>query len=403
MKSRNLALSCILAAACVACGGGGGPRAVDQVPLRLERVFAALAPFQQPVAMMQAPSDATRWFVVEQSGRVRTFDNNPLAATATVFLDIAARVTSGGETGLLGLAFHPAFPADPRVYVFYSHTDPALGLVSRLSEFTSLDGGLTLDGSQSQERIVLVIRQPESNHNGGGIAFGPDGFLYAGIGDGGGANDQHGAIGNAQSETTLLGKMLRIDVSSGVGSSLYRIPGDNPFAGNPFCGTDGTGLQACPEIFAVGFRNPWRWSFDRLTGELWVADVGQGALEEVNRVTLGGNYGWRCFEGTRDTRLGCGTSASEKTPPIAEYGRGLGASVTGGYVYRGSAQPRLAGRYIFGDFVSGTLFNIPADLQPTARLTAGFPSALNISSFAESLDGEVFAVDYNGALYRIAE
>lgn len=134
-----------------------------------------------------------------------------------------------------------------------------------------------------------------------------------------------------------------------------------------------------------------------------MADVGQGALEEVNRVVLGGNYGWRCFEGTRDTGLGCGTSASEKSEPVAEYGRDLGASVTGGYVYRGSAQPRLAGRYIFADFISGTLFNIPADQQPTARLTAGFPSALNISSFAESLDGEVFAVDYNGALYRIAQ
>jgi glucose/arabinose dehydrogenase len=374
---------------------------VDQLSLRLERVFAALAPFQQPVAMIQAPNDAARWFVVEQGGRVRVFDNNPLAATATVFLDIAARVTSEGETGLLGLAFHPAFPADPRVYVFYSHTDPNLGLVSRLSEFRSTDGGLTLNAEP--ESIVLTIRKPEGNHNGGGIAFGPDGFLYAGIGDGGGANDQHGTIGNAQSETTLLGKMLRIDVSSGMGSSLYRIPSDNPFAGNPFCGAGGTGLQACPEIFALGFRNPWRWSFDRLTRELWVADVGQGALEEVNRVALGGNYGWRCFEGTRDTGLGCGTSASEKTPPIAEYGRELGASVTGGYVYRGSALPRLAGRYVFADFISGTLFNIPADQQPTARLTAGFASGLNISSFAESLDGEIFAVDYQGALYRIAQ
>jgi glucose/arabinose dehydrogenase len=400
MKARSAALAC-MAAASVACGGGGSPRPADQVPLRLERVFAALAPFQQPVAMMQAPNDATRWFVVEQGGRILAFDNNPLAATTTVFLDIAARVTSGGETGLLGLAFHPAFLTDPRVYVFYSHTDPTLGLVSRLSEFRSTDGGVKLNADP--ERVLLTLSQPEPNHNGGNIAFGPDGFLYAGIGDGGGANDQHGSIGNAQSETTLLGKMLRIDVSSGVGSSLYRVPSDNPFAGNSSCGIDGTGSLPCPEIFAIGFRNPWRWSFDRLTRELWVADVGQGVLEEVNRVVLGGNYGWRCFEGTRDTGLGCGTSASEKSEPVAEYGRDLGASVTGGYVYRGSAQPRLAGRYIFADFISGTLFNIPADQQPTARLTAGFPSALNISSFAESLDGEVFAVDYNGALYRIAQ
>jgi glucose/arabinose dehydrogenase len=372
---------------------------VDQVPLRLERVFAALPPFQQPVAMMQPPRDGTRWLVVEQAGRVHAFANNPLVATTTLFLDIAARVTSGGEMGLLGFAFHPAFPTDPRVYAFYSHTD-AQGLVSRLSEFTSADGGRTAD--VSSERIVLTIRKPESNHNGGGIAFGPDGFLYAGIGDGGGANDQHGTIGNGQSETTLLGKMLRIDVSSGVGAFLYRIPVGNPFRGNPFCGACGSASQACPEIFAIGFRNPWRWSFDRRTRELWVADVGQAALEEVNRVVLGGNYGWRCLEGTRDTGLACGTSATPKSPPLAEYGRD-GASVTGGYVYRGSAQPRLVGRYIFGDFVSGRLFNIPAEQQPSVRLTAGFPSNLNISSFGESVDGEVFVVDYNGALYRVAE
>jgi glucose/arabinose dehydrogenase len=197
--------------------------------------------------------------------------------------------------------------------------------------------------------------------------------------------------------------MLRIDVTSGVGSSLYRIPPGNPFLGNPFCGAGGTGLQACPEIFATGFRNPWRWSFDRSTDQLWVADVGQGALEEVNRVVLGGNYGWRCFEGTRDTGLGCGTSPVEKSPPVAEYGRDLGASVTGGYVYRGSRLPRLHGRYIFADFVSGTLFNIPANQQPTVRLTTGFPTGLNISSFAESFEGEIFVVDYQGAVYRIAE
>jgi glucose/arabinose dehydrogenase len=406
MKACAATLASILFATTVACGGGGGgdgPRlpAVGQVSLRLERVFAALPPFQQPVAMIQAPNDAARWFVVEQGGRVRVFANTPPTSTTELFLDISARVEPGGETGLLGLAFHPAFPADPRVYAFYSHNDPALGLVSRLSEFTSRDGGVTLDASR--ERIVLTIRKPEANHNGGGIAFGPDGFLYAGIGDGGGANDQHGTIGNAQSETTLLGKMLRIDVSSGVGSSLYRIPSDNPFAGNPFCGIDGSGSRPCPEIFAVGFRNPWRWSFDRLTRELWVADVGQGALEEVNRVVLGGNYGWRCFEATRDTGLGCGTSVLEHSAPVAEYGRDLGGSVTGGYVYRGSAQPRLAGRYIFGDFISGTVFNIPADQQPTLRLTGGLPSNLNISSFAESVDGEIFALDYQGALYRIAQ
>ena len=407
MNARASMLVSTLFAASVACsdGGGGegsaGPPPADEVPVRVERVFAALPPFQQPVAMMQAPNDAARWFVVEQGGRVLAFDNNPLVATTTLVLDITTRVTSGGELGLLGLAFHPAFPADPRAYAFYSHTD-TVGLVSRLSEFSSTDGGLTLDANS--ERIVLTIRKPpEGNHNGGGIAFGPDGFLYAGIGDGGGANDEHPPIGNGQLQTTLLGKMLRIDVSSGMGSFLYRIPPGNPFQDNPFCGADGTGPQPCPEIFAIGFRNPWRWSFDRLTRELWVADVGQGALEEVDRVVVGGNYGWRCFEGTRDTGLACGTSAAPHSPPVAEYGRDLGASITGGYVYRGSAQPRLAGRYIFADFISGTLFSIPVDQQPTLRVTAGSPSNLSISSFGESVGGEIFVVDYQGGLYRVTE
>ena len=405
MKTRAPIMVSILFAASVGCSGGDGgsdgPPPLDPVQLRVERVFAALPPFQQPVAMMQAPNDAARWFVVEQGGRILAFANNPLVDTPTPFLDITARVTSGGELGLLGLAFHPAFPADARAYAFYSHTDPSLGLVSRLSEFSTTNGGGTLDASS--ERIVLTIRKPEGNHNGGGIAFGPDGFLYAGIGDGGGANDDHGAIGNGQLQTTLLGKMLRIDVSSGMGSFLYRIPPGNPFESNPFCGADGTGPQPCPEIFAIGFRNPWRWSFDRLTRELWVADVGQGALEEVDRVVVGGNYGWRCFEGTRDTGLGCGTSAAPHSPPVAEYGRDLGGSITGGYVYRGSAQPRLAGRYIFADFISGTLFSIPADQQPTLRVSAGSPTNLSISSFGESVGGEIFVVDYQGGLYRVTE
>jgi glucose/arabinose dehydrogenase len=298
------------------------------------------------------------------------------------------------------MAFHPQFPTDPRAYLFYSHNDAALGLMSRLSEFSTADGGLTL--VEGSERILMAIRKPpgEDNHNGGGIAFGPDGFLYAGIGDGGGGNDQHGTIGNAQSTSTLLGKMLRIDISASTGTFLYRIPSGNPFAGNVLCGADGTGTQPCPEIFALGLRNPWRWSFDRQTAQLWVADVGQGAREEVDRVVLGGNYGWRCFEGTLNTGLGCGSPA-QVSPPVAEYDRGVGTAVTGGYVYRGTAFAALAGRYVFGDFTSGTIFNIAGNTQPTLTLTTGFASGLNISSFAEAIDGELYVVHYFGQLYRI--
>lgn len=387
-----------------ACGGGSGdgplqPDGPPAVALSVQPAFPNLF-FNNPVAMLQAPGNSLRWFVVEQAGKVRVFDNNPSAAAATVFVDIddLNRVTFNGEAGLLGMAFHPGFPADPRVYLFYSHTENGV-LVSRLSEFRTQDAGLTLD--PSQEKILLTIKKPAgaSNHNGGNIAFGPDGFLYIGVGDGGGANDQHGSIGNGQSLTTLLGKMLRIDVD---GTFPYEIPLDNPFvASTQLCSTDdGTSTSNCPEIYAYGFRNPWRWSFDRDTDVLWVADVGQGALEEVDRVTLGDNYGWRCFEGTRSTGFACG-SLPNLLPPVAEYGRTVGHSITGGYVYRGSAIAPLVGRYVFGDFITHRIFNIAEDTQPTLTVTNGFDSGLNISSFGEGNDGELYVVDYGGQLYRI--
>ena len=185
----------------------------------------------------------------------------------------------------------------------------------------------------------------------------------------------------------------------------YGIPPTNPFAAsNNRCNANGTSTntQPCSEIFAIGLRNPWRWSFDRATAQLWVGDVGQGAMEEVDRVDLGGNYGWRCFEGTRDTGLGCGMPGPTSFP-VAEYGRSVGASVTGGYVYRGTRFPGLVGRYIFADFVSGTIFSIDATAQGTLQMTAGFSSGLSISSFGQGLDGELFVVDYNGGLYHIRQ
>jgi hypothetical protein len=197
--------------------------------LDVEQVFEDLNPsFASPVAMLQAPNDSTRWFVVEQQGRVRVFNNDPLVTTFATFLDISARVASGGEMGLLGMAFHPGFPGDPRVFFHYTNT--FVGRVSRISEFRSTNGGATLD--PNSERIMMVIGQPEANHNGGHLAFGPDGYLYIGMGDGGGANDMHGTTGNGQLMTTLLGKMLRIDVD---GASPYAIPADNPFAANSRC------------------------------------------------------------------------------------------------------------------------------------------------------------------------
>jgi glucose/arabinose dehydrogenase len=196
----------------------------------VQRVFANLN-FTQPVAMLQAPGDSSRWFVVEQAGSVRVFSNDPGANTSSTFIDISGRVAVGGEMGLLGMAFHPAFPTNRRVYLSYTNT--TAGRVSRISEFTSADGGLTLN--PESERILLAINQPEENHKGGHIAFGPDGYLYIGMGDGGGGNDQHGTIGNGQLMTTLLGKMLRVDVN---GALPYGIPAGNPFAGYKPCGAN---------------------------------------------------------------------------------------------------------------------------------------------------------------------
>jgi uncharacterized repeat protein (TIGR03806 family) len=297
--------------------------------------------------------------------------------------------------GLLGMAFHPDFPADPRAFVSYTTGDP---LHSRVSSFLSPDAGATLDASS--EQIVLEVDQPETNHNGGHIAFGPDGFLYVGLGDGGGSGDRHGDRGSGQRLTTMLGKMLRIDVDS---ASPYAIPPDNPFASNARCPAQGRASGECPEIYAWGFRNPWRWSFDRATGTLWVADVGQGQWEEVNQVTRGGNYGWRCREGAHDFNsgtTGCDTAAL--IDPIAEYDHSLGNSITGGYVYRGNQASGLTGRYLFGDFGSGRIWAWIAEQaaqprQPTQLLDTD----LNISSFGEGNDGELYVVNYGGTLHRI--
>jgi glucose/arabinose dehydrogenase len=296
------------------------------------------------------------------------------------------------------MAFHPSFTTNRRIYFNYTHQDAVAGLVTRISEFT-LDGNGAFD--RDTEQVLLTINQPETNHNGGHLAFGRDGFLYIGMGDGGGGNDLHGPIGNAQLMTTLLGKMLRIDVSPASG---YAIPSDNPFVANASapCHLNGTGSVPCPEIYASGFRNPWRWSFDRADGRtLWLGDVGQGAWEEIDRVTRDGNYGWRCFEATQATNLDCPVPPPAFIPPVAEYARGAGAAVTGGYVYRGSAIPGLVGRYVFGDFIQRQLWHIAADTQPTLRMGAGIPTGLNISSFAEDVAGELYVVDYGGGLYRV--
>jgi glucose/arabinose dehydrogenase len=391
---RGPAASYLAALLVAACGGDDAaeappapPASPPEVSLGVERVFAALT-FARPVALLQAPGDGTRWFVVEQDGRVRVFPNDPQVVGFATFVDITDRVTASGEMGLLGMAFHPLFPGNPRVYLSYSN-EAAGDRVNRLSEFRlGLDGNL----DPASERVLMSSRQVGANHNGGNIAFGPDGYLYIGRGDG-------GISGNGQQLQTVLGKMLRIDVSPAAG---YAIPPDNPFPNNPGCGATGsTTGSACPEIYAFGFRNPWRWSFDRGTGALWLGDVGQDQIEEIDRVTRGGNYGWSCFEGTRPfDSLAC-VGAANMVAPVAEYGRSEGAAVTGGHVYRGKAIRGLAGRYVFGDFISGRLWHISSDTQPTMVMTGGVQTGLNISSFGEGMDGELYVVHHGGELYRL--
>ncbi len=367
----------------------------------LTGVFANLT-FSSPILMIQAPGDDSNWYVVEQAGVVRAFANDNSTSATTTFIDIRARVnSSSSEAGLLGMAFDPSFATNGRVYLSYTANPTGSGVLeSRISRFTR--SGNVLD--PGSEAILLRIAQPFTNHNGGNIAFGPDSFLYAGFGDGGSGGDPQN---NAQNRSTLLGKMLRIDVS---GTGAYAIPADNPFvsASSARCETGTSGSSAiCGEIYAYGFRNPWRWSFDRAspTADLWLADVGQNAWEEVDRVERGGNYGWRFREGAHcfNPTTGCPTTANGAPliDPVAEYGHDLGFSVTGGYVYRGSAIPSLVGRYVFADFGTGRIFALISDNSATLQRQQLLQASVQPSTFGQGSDGELYVVDYQGKLFKL--
>lgn len=382
-----------------ACGGGGNngggmqpdPPIVPIPPpasIQTQQVFAGVN-LSAPTALRQAPDDATRWFALEQRGVVTVFDNDTVAATGSTFLDISGRVQFVGEAGLLGIAFHPDFATNGEVFISYTAGGP---LTSRISRFYSADGNLTLD--PSSEEILLTVTQPQGNHNGGDIHFGPDGYLYAGFGDGGGGGDPGG---NGQNTMTLLGAMLRIDVDVAAG---YAIPATNPFSGNVQC-MQGFGVAACPEIFAWGLRNPWRFSFDRASGDLWLADVGQGTWEEVDRISVGENYGWNTREGAHCYPPGSACDATGLTDPITEYGRDLGQSITGGYVYRGLENGDLMGYYVFGDFVSGRIWAVEANSPIGTAAIELTNTGHSIAAFAEGVDGELYVVDYGGTIHQL--
>ncbi|HEX8170152.1 MAG TPA: PQQ-dependent sugar dehydrogenase [Thermoanaerobaculia bacterium] len=348
--------------------------------ITLEQVAAGL---DDPVAIAHAGDN--RLFIVEQPGRIRIFDGTRLLSSP--FLDIGSLVRSGGEQGLLGLAFHPRYAQNGFFYIDYTDVNGDT-VIARYS--VSATNPNVAD--RSSATILLHIDQPYPNHNGGQVAFGPDGYLYIGMGDGGSGGDP----GNrAQNLGELLGKVLRIDVDSP--NSAYAIPPSNPFRN-----TSG----ARPEIWAYGLRNPWRFSFDRATGDLWLADVGQGLWEEVDfqpATSIGGeNYGWRRMEGTHCYQSATCSSAGV-VAPVIEYGHDVGCSVTGGYVYRGFRSPRLTGHYIYGDYCSGTIFaatrnSTTGAVTTRVLLDTPFP----ISTFGEDLYGELFVADYShGLLYRV--
>ena len=390
-----------------ACGGGGNdnngssppppsPPPPPPVTLELTQVFENVN-LLSPVGMYQPPNDNSRWYAVEQSGRIWAFDNDPNVSSQDEFLDVTGLVQSGGEAGLLGMAFHPDY-GNGNFDVFISYTRSGAPLESVISRFSSNNGGDTL--SLATEEIIMTIAQDESNHNGGRIAFGPDGYLYAGWGDGGGGGDP---LGRGQRTTNLLGSFTRIDID---GLAPYEIPPTNPAAGGfPACigGFSPVALD-CPEIFAWGFRNPWAWSFDSQTGTLWAGDVGQARYEEIDRVEINTNYGWDAREGAHcfEPLNGCDTNNQD---PVTEYDRASGGSVTGGYVYRGTAVTTLADQYVFGEFVSGRVFAVPESAAIGSDFTELEDTDYSISSFGEDVvTRELYLMDYNtGDIYQFTE
>ena len=361
------------------------PIAGDPPPIALEPVADGLV---SPIGLTGAPGG---WLLVnEQPGTLVAV--HPERGERAVSVDLRDRISGGGERGLLGLALHPDWPAVGRAFVHYTEL-AGNTVVSEVSGTQDGDGPPVLD--PASERVLLRVEQPYSNHNGGQLAFGPDGHLWLGLGDGGSGDDPHG---HGQETSTLLGSILRLDVST---PGAYAIPVDNPFA-------DGSG--GLPEIHLFGLRNPWRFSFDPETGALWIADVGQNAFEEINRIDpvadAGANLGWNVMEAAH-CFADAGCSSDGLVLPLAEYGRDHGCSVTGGHVYRGEGIPGLAGWYLFSDYCTGFVMGVPADapapsdgtaLAPRVLLETGIP----ISSFGAGEDGELYVVDHiAGTLSRI--
>ena len=328
----------------------------------------------QPVFLTHSNDGSGRLFVVEQNGRILILEKGKLLPTP--FLDIAPLLSTGGERGLLGLAFHPRYKENGRYFLNYTREQDGATVIAEYRVSSNPKR------SEIRETVLLVIPQPYGNHNGGMVGFGPEGYLFIATGDGGAGGDP----GNrGQNPSELLGKILRIDVDHG---SPYTIPSTNPYSQE----------GGRPEIFAIGFRNPWRFSFDRKTGELWAGDVGQNSWEEINKVKLGENHGWRLLEGNHCFKPDEGCRESRNvTLPVTEYANaGPRCSVIGGYVYRGADMPSLEGTYLFGDYCSGEIFGFRDGKQ-----TVLLETDLQITSFGEDEKGELYVINHNGSIHRI--
>lgn len=368
------------AAGATACGSDSEPSIGQGTGARLEAIATGLS---SPLYLTAPPGDP-RLFIVQQTGAIRVVENGNLLPTP--FLDLSSQVTAGGEQGLLGLAFYPDYATTGSFVVHYTDLEGD----TRISTFQVSSDPNVADAAS--EQTILTADQPYTNHNGGQILFGPDGYLYVGLGDGGSSNDPEG---RGQSRSDLLGSILRLDVQDGT----YTIPADNPFVGLP---------DVRPEIWSYGLRNPWRFSFDRQTGDLYVADVGEQRLEEVDvspasaGAGRGENYGWSIMEGTEC--LGGGPcDQTGLTLPAFEYSHDQGCSITGGYVYRGSAVPALQGLYFFGDFCQGWVRSIRYAAGEALELTdwPGLRPTGPITSFGEDAAGELYLMGSAGTVYKV--
>jgi glucose/arabinose dehydrogenase len=407
-------ISCIIFCALFVFGGALAAQPLPKV--RLRPAFAALT-MDHLVWMSEAPDGSGRFFIVAQDGRIVIAGKGTDGSKTNEFLNIVDRQPAAAyEEGLLSIAFHPDFKSNGLCYIYYNQLNsnqnslyPRRSVISELK--VSADD--TNRADLKSERILLEVQQPYANHKGGQLTFGPDGYLYLGLGDGGLGGDP---FNNAQNSASLLGKILRIDVNTRTtfqrGKDTvalpYGIPSDNPFAGEP----DMSGLGARHEIYAWGLRNPWRYSFDRQTGQLWAGDVGQDLWEEVDIIVKGGNYGWNVREGFHHFKPG--PPGAQYIDPVIEYPHNpallkeskfprhaIGACIIGGYVYRGGKYPALQGVYLYADYALGTIFGLRYNEGKVTDYATLLEQPKNITSFAEDAEGELCVLTYDGHIYSI--